>query len=421
MLNPVTIKEYAYSLGFDAARITSAAALPEAERVIKERIAQGLMDGLPWFTTERSAVSCHPDALLPGAQSIITLAMFYLTEQPDETHDGVPRGRISRYAWGDDYHEIIKPKLDQYTAWLREYARQEISEDVETRLFVDTGRMVDRAVAQRAGLGWYGKNTNILTKGWGSWVFLAEIVTNLPLLADLPIKTSCGNCEICLHACPTQALPAPYVLDNTRCISYLTIELRGSIPLELRPLMGNLIFGCDICQEVCPVNILAEKRLGLRSSFETQVPASHVGTRFIASLPAGEKQTHTTQVLPILPNKAFRPRTTVGSSPELIPLLSLTEEQFHERFRHSPIRRTKRRGLLRNVCVALGNSGDGQAVPALISALQDIEPLVRGHAAWALGRIGGDEAKQALQTALATEEDREVQKEIQCALADFHV
>jgi epoxyqueuosine reductase len=420
MLNPATIKEYAYSLGFDAARITSAAALPEAERVIKERIAQGLMDGLPWFTAERAAISCHPDALLPGAQSIITLAMFYLTEQPDEMHDGVPRGRISRYAWGDDYHEIIKPRLDQYTAWLREYARQEISEDVETRLFVDTGRMVDRAVAQRAGLGWYGKNTNILTKGWGSWVFLAEIVTNLPLLADLPLKTSCGNCEICLHACPTQALPAPYVLDNTRCISFLTIELRGSIPLELRPLMGNLIFGCDICQEVCPVNILAEKRLGLRSRSETQVPASHVETRIIASQPAGEKQTHTTQVLPLLPNKAFRPRTTVGSSPELIPLLSLTEEQFRERFRHSPIRRTKRRGLLRNVCVALGNSGDRQAVPALIGALQDNEPLVRGHAAWALGRIGGDEAKQALQTALATEEDQEVQKEIQCALADFH-
>ena len=418
MLNPATIKEYAYSLGFDAARITTAATLPEAERVIKERIAQGLMDGLPWFTEERAAVSCHPDALLPGAQSIITLAMFYLSEQPDEMHDGVPRGRISRYAWGDDYHEIIKPRLEQYTAWLREYARQELSEDVETRLFVDTGRMVDRAVAQRAGLGWYGKNTNILTKGWGSWVFLAEIVTNLPLLADLPLKTSCGSCEICLHACPTQALPAPYVLDNTRCISFLTIELRGSIPLELRPLMGNLIFGCDICQEVCPVNILAEKRLGLSSNRDTQLPAPLAGTRFIAS--ANEKHTHTAQTLPLLPSKAFQPRTTVGSSPELIPLLSLTEEQFRERFRLSPIRRTKRRGLLRNVCVALGNSGDRRAVPALIGALQDNESLVRGHAAWALGRIGGEEAKQALQTALSTEEDQEAQKEIQCALADFH-
>src|SRR5437588_951926 len=382
MLNPTTIKEYAYSLGFDTARITSAEALPEAERVIRERIAQGLMEGLPWFTAERAEVSCYPDALLPGAQSIITLAMFYLTEQPDETQDDVPRGRISRYAWGDDYHEIIKPRLQQFAAWLREYARKEISDDIETRLFVDTGRMVDRAVAQRAGLGWYGKNTNILTKGWGSWVFLAEIVTNLPLSADEPVKTNCGSCEICLHACPTQALPAPYVLDNTRCISFLTIELRGSIPLELRPLMGNLIFGCDICQEVCPVNRVAERRL----------PASF--------------QRHA----------EFRPRPGVGSSPELIPLLSLTEEQFRERFRRSPIRRAKRRGLLRNVCVALGNIGDPQAVSALINALHDDEPLIRGHAAWALGRLGGEQANQALQDALLTEQDEEVRKEIQCAL-----
>ena len=420
MLNPATIKEYAYSLGFDAARITTAEALPEAERVIKERIAQGLMDGLPWFTAERAEVSCHPDALLPGAQSMITLAMCYLSEQPGETSDSVPRGRISRYAWGDDYHEIIKPRLEQYATWLREYARKEISNDVETRLFVDTGRMVDRAVAQRAGLGWYGKNTNILTKGWGSWVFLAEIVTNLPLQADSPLKTSCGNCEICLHACPTQALPEPYVLDNTRCISFLTIELRGSIPLELRPLMGNLIFGCDICQEVCPVNTVAERRLGLKNGLGSPAGGSYVESELLA--PQAEDGKHTpgsTKIISMLPHKAFHPRATAGSSPELMPLLSLTEEQFRERFRHSPIRRTKRRGLLRNVCVALGNIGDQQAVPALIGALHDYEPLVRGHAAWALGRIGGEEARQALQLALPVEEDMEAQKEIRCALADI--
>lgn len=399
MLNPTTIKEYAYSLGFDIARITTAVDFPEAERIIKERISQGLMDGLPWFTAERSEVSCHPDALLPGAQSIITLAMFYLTEQPGDIQDGVPRGRISRYAWGDDYHEIIKPRLQQYAAWLREYARNEISNEVETRLFVDTGRMVDRAVAERAGLGWYGKNTNILTKGWGSWIFLAEIVTNLPLRADMPIKTNCGSCEICLHACPTQALPAPYVLDNTRCISFLTIELRGSIPLELRPLMGNLIFGCDICQEVCPVNIVVEKRLGLRQA------------EGVISRP--------TVPLHVRPRTEFRPREDIGSAPELIPLLSLTEEQFRERFRLSPIRRTKRRGLLRNVCVALGNSGERQAVPALIGALHDYEPLVRGHAAWALGSLGGAQAKEALENALLSEEDEEARKEIRCALETF--
>ena len=463
-LSTTTIKEYAYSLGFDMVRITSAQEFAEAERVIKERIAEGLMDGLPWFTEERAAVSCHPDALLPEAKSIISLAMFYLTEDVappqrsasqsfvgDDQEGETPRGRISRYAWGDDYHEVIKPKLQQFAVWLREYARgvgagvergrdgetsaiNRIADmpghigrnryastasargDLETRIFVDTGRMVDRAVAQRAGLGWYGKNTNILTKGWGSWVFLAEIVTNLPLAVDTPIKASCGHCEICLHACPTQALPAPYVLDNTRCISYLTIELRGSIPLELRPLMGNLIFGCDICQQVCPVNQVVEKRLGFRGNGAHSVaPLSEAcGARGSRACEASFNN----HLEGVRQHEEFRPRAGIGSSPELIPLLSLTDEQFRERFRLSPILRTKRRGLLRNVCVALGNSGDRQAVPALIGALHDDERLVRGHAAWALGRLGGEQARQALQDALADERDEEVRKEIMCALGE---
>jgi epoxyqueuosine reductase len=408
MLDVTAIKEYAYSLGFDLARITTADAFPAAERVIRERIAQGLMDGLPWFTSERAGVSCRPDALLPGAQSIIALGMFYLTEQPAEPEDGLPRGRISRYAWGDDYHEIIKPRLQQFASWLREVSKDDMQDGpLETRLFVDTGRMVDRAVAQRAGLGWYGKNTNILTRGWGSWIFLAEIVTNIPLTSsddmespyDAPLKASCGQCDICLRACPTGALPAPYVLDNRRCISYLTIELRGSIPLELRPLMGNLIFGCDICQQVCPVNIVAERRLGLRHD--------------------GKVASASTQPVRFRPRAEFRPRPQVGGSPELIPLLALTEEEFRERFRHSPIHRAKRRGLLRNVCVALGNIGDPQAVPALIGALHHDEALVRGHAAWALGRIGGEQAGQALREALACEPDEETLREIRCALSEF--
>ena len=399
MVSTAAIREYAFELGFDSVRITGAEALPEAERVIKERVGQGLMDGLPWFTAERADVSCHPDALLPGAQSIIALATCYLSELPDESGEsgaaGGPRGRISRYAWGDDYHELIKPKLRQFADWLREYARAEVPE-LETRLFVDTGRMVDRAVAQRAGLGWYGKNTNILTHGWGSWVFLAEIVTNLPFApeeVDAPLKANCGSCEICLHACPTGALPAPYVLDNRRCISYLTIELRGSIPLELRPLMRNLIFGCDICQQVCPVNLVAERRLGLRRDRPASV-----------------------RPLTFQPRQEFRPRPATGGNPELIPLLKLSEEDFRERFKGSPIKRTKRRGLLRNVCVALGNSGDRSAVPALSEALRHEESLVRGHAAWALGQLGGEQAHQALLAALRDEEDEEVQQEIRCAL-----
>jgi epoxyqueuosine reductase len=425
MLHAQTIKEQAYTLGFDTVRITTAEEFTAAERVIKDRIARGLMDGLPWFTAERADVSCHPDALLPGAQSIIALGMVYLTEQPEEEaarnsevpEDGAcnlpagPRGRIARYAWGDDYHDIIKPKLQQFAVWLREYARNEIGEEAETRLFVDTGRMVDRSVAQRAGLGWYGKNTNILTRGWGSWLFLAEIVTNLALETDEPLKANCGNCEICLHACPTRALPNPYELDNTRCISFLTIELRGSIPLELRPLMGNLIFGCDICQEVCPVNKVAEKRLGLRSRDGQQL----IATTSITRRETTSKVEHVEQTA-FQGHAEFRARPGIGSSPELIPLLSLNEEQFRERFQRSPIKRAKRRGLLRNVCVALGNSGDRQAIPALIGALHDQEPLVRGHAAWALGRLGGEEARDALCAVLEVEEDSEVQKEIRYAL-----
>jgi len=417
MLNTQTIKEYAYSLGFDSARITTGGAFPEAERAIKERINRGMMDGLPWFTAERADVSCHPDALLPDAQSIISLAMCYLTEQPPEkdTENG-PRGRISRYAWGEDYHDIIKPKLQVFAAWLHEYAHTELGAEAETRLFVDTGRMVDRAVAQRAGLGWYGKNTNILTKGWGSWVFLAEIVTNLPLVADEPLKANCGSCERCLHACPTGAFTNPYELDMTRCISFLTIELRGSIPLELRPLMGNLIFGCDICQDVCPVNQVAERRLGLRNKDESEYEGVERSERPRQQVIQVQPR-RTSNVIDVFQgHESFRPRPDVGGAPELIPLLSLTEEEFRERFRHSPIKRTKRRGLLRNVCVALGNSKDTRAVPALIGALHDDEPLIRGHAAWALGQLGGVQARQALDEAATVEQDDEVQHEIACAL-----
>jgi epoxyqueuosine reductase len=386
------IKDYAYSLGFDLVRVTSAEPFPSREATIKERIEQGLMDGLPWFTAERAETSCHPRALLPEARSVISLALFYLTDAPrDLTTPGDPRGRISCYAWGDDYHEVIKAKLEQLAAYLREVGQARDAAQTETRLFVDTGRMVDRAVAERAGLGWNGKNTNILTHGWGSWVFLAEVVTNLELEPDTPLATTCGNCEICLHACPTGAFVAPYVLDNTRCISFLTIELRGSIPLHLRPLMGNHIFGCDICQEVCPVNRIAVQRLTRAGRFGAESSR---------------------------PRLEFQPRGEVGSSPALIPLLKLDEEQFRQRFRHSPIKRAKRRGLLRNVCVALGNLGDPLAVPALIETLcTEKEPLVRGHAAWALGRLGGPDAHAALLEAQATEPDETVLQELRCALA----
>ena len=261
--------------------------------------------------------------------------------------------------------------------------------------------------------------TNILTKGWGSWVFLAEIVTNLPLEPDEALKTNCGNCDICLHACPTGALPNPYELDTPRCISFLTIELRGSIPLELRPLMRNLIFGCDICQEVCPVNQITERRIEQysRNKQIQQNQANHTA-HFIPTTSIQRREQPAQVPAPTFfqPKREFSPRSSVGTTPELIPLLALTEEEFRERFRHSPIKRTKRRGLLRNVCVALGNIGDPQAVPALIGALHDHEALIRGHAAWALGRIRSEEAMNALYGAFQTEEEEEVRQEILCAI-----
>ena len=382
------IREYALSLGFDLVRFTTADPMPEAEAALKERIGAGLMGGLDWFTSERAEVAANPRALLPTARSVIALGTFYLTDAPrDETTPGDPHGRLSCYALGHDYHEVIRARLDTLAAFIRENAPLGHEKSI---VFVDTGRMVDRAIAQRAGLGWYGKNTNILSKGWGSWLFLAEVVTSLELEPDAPLAANCGQCEVCLHACPTNAFVAPYVLDNRRCISYLTIELRGSIPMELRPLIGAHVFGCDICQQVFPVNLIAVKRLRQRGQFG--VP--------------GERA-------------MFQPREVTGSSPALIPLLKLDDEGFRERFRHSPVKRTKRRGLLRNVCVALGNIGDPVAIPALADALHDAEPLVRGHAAWALGRIGGDDARGALESALDDEADATVMQEIRCALGMF--
>ena len=381
------IKDHAHALGFDLVRVTTAEPFKQAEAALKERIGAHLMDGLDWFTVERAAVASHPRALLPDARSVIALGLFYLTDAPrDLTTPGDPHGRVSCYAWGDDYHEVIRRKLDALAAFVRELAPSQGASG-ETRLFVDYGRMVDRAAAQRSGLGWYGKNTNILTKGWGSWVFLAEIVTTLDLAPDPPTGANCGRCEVCLHACPTGAFVAPYVLDNRRCISYLTIELRGSIPLELRPLIGNHIFGCDICQEVCPVNHRVQARL-------------HAAGRLDGPREPLE----------------FRPRQVTGSSPALIPLLALDDDAFRERFRHSPIKRAKRRGLLRNVCVALGNIGDAAAIPALGTALRDHEPLIRGHAAWALGRIGGDAARALLHEAGENEAEPSALTEIRCAL-----
>jgi epoxyqueuosine reductase len=342
--------------------------------VLLERIDAGLMAGLPWFTPERARLSCRPEDLLPGARAIVVLAASYLTPAPAAPNGDAPRGRVARYAWGQDYHAVLKRRAHELATAIG--AR--LGREAAARVFVDTSPLPERAVAQRAGLGWTGKSTNVMVKGLGSWVFLAAIALDVELPEGEPLATHCGSCDLCIRACPTGALSDSYTLDNSRCISYLTIEHRGSIPADLRPLMGDWVFGCDVCQEVCPVNRKAE----------------------------------------VIDDPAFAAPDAWRAAPPLTELLAMDVETYQVRFRGTAVKRAKRNGLRRNAAIALGNAGDPAAVPALTEALADPDPVVRSHAAWALGRIGGGEAAlAALETAAWGETDPAVQEEIALALA----
>jgi epoxyqueuosine reductase len=273
-----------------------------------------------------------------------------------------------------DYHDVMIPRLERLAA----FVGAEAGRNVMHRAYVDTGPVLERAYAARAGLGFIGKNTCLIHPRIGSWLFLGEILVDVDLDPTITqTRTSCGTCRRCLDACPTGALVAPYVLDARRCISYLTIELKGSIPHEFRSLMGNWIYGCDVCQVVCPWQRFA------RPTKEQSFVADGA-------------------------NRA---------APVLLDLIEMDEEAFQERYKDSPILRIGRRRLLRNTAVALGNWGDERAVPALIRALMDVEPLVRGHAAWALGCIGVQAAQDALTDGLQDEQDVYVQHEMQRAVS----
>jgi epoxyqueuosine reductase len=365
------IKNEAQRLGFELVGISPVQAPPHEEAFAQwlRKKFHGHLD----YMERTELLRRDPRLLVPWAVSIISVGMNYYTPSRRVTPSERGRGWISRYAWGDDYHDVLREKLEALLVSIRGF----FGETVEGRAFVDSGPILERDFAGTAGVGWIGKNTQLISPTKGSWFFLGELFTNLSLAYDQAIRDRCGQCELCLKACPTGAFIGPFLLDARRCISYLTIELKGSIPRHLRPLIGNHVFGCDICQEVCPYNVKANS---------TDEPS-------------------------------YAPRAGLYA-PDLISLLSIDQEEFRRRFRGSPILRAKRRGFLRNVAVALGNSAGPEAVPALANALNDDEPLVRGHVAWALGRIGSSDAIAALQQKLLSEDNTEVKSEIEEALCE---
>ncbi|HEX6384249.1 MAG TPA: tRNA epoxyqueuosine(34) reductase QueG, partial [Anaerolineae bacterium] len=369
------LKTRARSLGFSMAGVVPAAPGRRLDAYLRWIASE--QHGQMGYMARPDRVARRQDlnVILPGVHSIVCVGLDYYTlSVPEHIANDPSRGRISNYAWGVDYHDVMTPRLQELAGWLR----QQGADDVKTKVYVDTGAMLERDHAETAGLGFTGKNTMLIGPRRGSFFFLGELLTTLPLAYDTPrpAMPNCGSCRRCLDACPTNAFPEPYVLDARRCISYLTIELKGWIPHELRPLMGNWIYGCDVCQDVCPFNRFAQP---------THEPTFHPNTQ--------------------TPNWD-------AAAPPLLDILTLDEAGFNERFAHSPIKRIKRARLLRNACVAAGNWGSEAAVPALIALLEDAEPLIRGHAAWALHQIGSREAKAAVAAALAHETDELVRQEM---------
>ena len=357
----------AQALGFDLAGIATlgpAETAPFFDSWVDAGYA-GEMAYLPKWADKRADTRLP----FPGVSSAIVVALNYGGTQP--------AGPIARYARGHDYHDILIDKLNALHAWIEET----VGHKVVGKAYVDTGPILERDLARRAGLGWFGKNTNLINPKLGSFFFIGALLVDLELEPSAPFTTDhCGTCRRCLDACPTNALVDSHLLDATRCISYLTIELRGPIPEPLRPALGELVYGCDICQDVCPWNV--------RFSRDVQEPALKAGVN---------------------PNADTE-------SPSLDALMGMSEDAWRTFSKGSPIKRTKRRGFLRNVAIALGNRGSADAVPVLIDALSDVEPLVRGHAAWALGRIGTADGLAALRARLAVEDDAMVIDEIRAAL-----
>ncbi len=363
----VELKTEARRLGFSLTGVCPAVS-PDGIHRFDAWVAAGYA-GEMHYLPNRAEAYTHPRHVLEGVRSIVMLAFDYRTVEPAAPQPG--QGRVSRYAWGADYHDLIRQRLRS----LSEFLLNE-SPDARVRAVIDTAPLLEREFAQLAGLGWIGKNTLLLNKRAGSWFFLAALLTDLQLAYDEPHEADhCGTCRACLDACPTDAFVDAYVLDARRCISYLTIENRGPIPRELRSGVGDWLFGCDVCQDVCPWNHDA----------------------------------------PTTDEPSLQPLAG-ATAPELAELFTLDESQFRARFRHTPLWRPKRRGLLRNAAIVLGNAQAPGAIDALIRGLNDSEPLVRGASAWALGQYHDQRARQALLDRLALETDDATRSEIEASL-----
>jgi len=332
------IKTKARELGFDLVGIAMAQP-PGHSREFQKWLASGF-HGEMGYLARTADKRVDPTRVLADAQSVVVVGLNYFSETPREGPRPTAAGRVARYAWGArDYHDVMEEKLRRLAAAIGECG----GPGTRSLWYVDTGPVLERDLAQRAGIGFIGKHTNLISRGQGNWIFVGEVLTTLELLPDEPEREYCGTCRRCIDVCPTRAIVAPYRLDARLCISYLTIELKGTIPVELRPLIGDHVFGCDDCLDVCPWNRFA--KLTLVREFQRR------------------------------------------QMPPLTEFLSWDECKFRDFFRGTPILRIKRRGFLRNVCVVLGNIGDGSALPALARARRDPEPLVREHAAWAIEQI----------------------------------
>ena len=377
MVNSLTeeLKQEARRLGFSLVGVT--AARPGGRLEAYHRWLANCYQGEMGYMARPDRIIRREDleVILPGVRSLVCVGLDYASlSLPTAIAQDPSRGRISNYAWGADYHDVMTPRLKALADWLAQIAGQ----SVRSKVYVDTGAILERDHAESAGLGFTGKNTMLIAPRRGSWLFLGELLTTVALDEDEPAPMpSCGRCTRCLSACPTDAFPEPYVLDARRCISYLTIELKGWIPAELRGLMGNWVYGCDVCQDVCPFNRFAPQTVEQ------------------AFWPAGNDWQR--------------------AAPPLTALLSLDEAGFAARFEGSPIQRIGRKRLVRNACVAAGNWGSRTAVALLARLLGDEAALIRGHAAWALGQIGGRAARAALGQALGREEEIRVKAELEAA------